>query len=122
MCLNRQDRAAWNCALAVLLTSGLLFTSPLPAGEQPGKDLPPLVRSARSGPWSTAATWEGGKVPGTGSRVQVRTGDKVTYDVKSNVVIRLIHVAGTLTFAPDRDTRLDVGLITIRPGDEASEE
>ena len=27
----------------------------------------PVIRSTRSGPWSAAATWEGGKVPGAGS-------------------------------------------------------
>ena len=35
--------------------------------------------------------------------------------------IRSIHVAGTLRFDPDRDTRLDVGLIKIQAGDDASE-
>ena len=30
-------------------------------------------------------------------------------------------MAGTLTFARDRDTRLDVGLIKIQPGDDASD-
>jgi hypothetical protein len=37
-------------------------------------------------------------------------------------VIRSIHVAGRLTFARDRDTRLDVGLIKIQAGDDASED
>src|SRR5207245_55031 len=36
-------------------------------------------------------------------------------------VIRSIHVAGTLRFPTDRDTRLDVGLIKIQPGDDAGE-
>jgi hypothetical protein len=80
-----------------------------------------LVRSARGGAWSAATTWEGGRVPGAGARVQVRAGHTVTYDVQSATVIRSIHVAGTLTFARDRDTRLDVGLIKIQPGDDASE-
>ena len=81
--------------------------------------VPELVRSARGGPWSAPQTWENGKVPGAGARVQVRAGHTVTYDVKSDAVIRSIHVAGTLTFARDRDTRLDVGLIKIRAGDDA---
>src|SRR5262249_49342795 len=75
-----------------------------------------------SGPWSAAATWEGGKVPAAGARVQVRAGHTVTYDISSDRVIRSIHVAGTLTFARDRDTRLDVGLIKIQPGNDASED
>ncbi len=82
---------------------------------------PALIRSAASGPWSAAATWEGGNVPQAGARVQVRTGHAVTYDLNSDQVIRSVHVAGTLRFAPDKDTRLDVGLIKIQPGDDASE-
>ena len=46
----------------------------------------------------------------------------MTYDVQSDQAIRLIHVAGTLTMARDKDTRLDVGLISIQTGDQASEE
>ncbi len=80
-----------------------------------------LIRTVQSGPWSAAATWEGGRVPANGARVQVREGHAVVYDVTSAEPIRMIHVAGTLTFAPDRDTRLDVGLIKIQPGDDASE-
>jgi uncharacterized protein (TIGR03067 family) len=81
-----------------------------------------LIRSAHSGPWSAPGTWEGGKVPAAGARVQVRAGHTATYDVSSDQVIRSIHVAGTLTFARDRDTRLDVGLIKIQSGDDASED
>jgi hypothetical protein len=89
-----------------------------------------LIRSAASGPWSAPATWEGGKVPGAGARVQVRSGHTVTYDVEplrgenespSRVVIRSVHVAGTLTFARNRDTVLSVGLLKIQPGDDAGE-
>jgi hypothetical protein len=54
--------------------------------------------------------------------VQIRPGHKVTYDLKSTVAIRSIHVGGTLSFARGRDTRLDVGLIKIQPGEDASEE
>ena len=60
----------------------------------------PLVRSAASGRWSEATTWEGGKVPGSGARVQIRTGHVVTFDIKTDGAIRSIHVAGTLRFDP----------------------
>jgi hypothetical protein len=93
----------------------------LPLQAQEKKTALAVCRSAGSGPWSAPATWEGGKVPGSGATVQVRTGHAVLYDVSSDQVIRMVHVAGTLTFAPDRDTRLDVGLIKIHPGDDASE-
>src|SRR5262245_35915040 len=69
--------------------------------------VPPIVRSAKSGSWSDPATWEGEKLPPAGARVHVRSGHRVLYDLKSDNVIRSIHVAGTLTFARDRDTRLD---------------
>src|SRR5437870_3810614 len=91
-----------------------------PSGSSVGP--PRLVRSAKSGPWSTPATWEGGKLPTPGARVQIRTGHRVLYDLNSDQAIRSIHVAGSLAFAPDRDTRLDVGLIKIQPGDDASED
>src|SRR5262245_48659720 len=81
-----------------------------------------LVRSAKTGPWSAAATWEGGKAPGAGARVQIRAGHTVAYDVKSDAAVRSIHVAGVLSFARDRDTLLTVGLIKIQPGDDANED
>jgi len=84
--------------------------------------LPGLIRSIQSGPWSEANTWEGGKIPAAGQRVQVRSGHTITYDMKSDRVIRSIHVAGTLRFPADKDTRLDVGVIKIQPGDDASED
>lgn len=103
--------------LAVFLVAIAGF-SPLTAVQAAD---PPLIRSAKDGPWSAGETWEGGQVPAAGSRVQVRAGHAVTYDQKSDTVIRSIHVAGTLTFARDRDTQLCVGLIKIQPGDDASE-
>jgi hypothetical protein len=54
--------------------------------------------------------------------VQIREGHSVRYDVKTDRAIRSIHIAGTLSFATDRDTRLDVGLIKIQPGDDVSED
>jgi hypothetical protein len=84
-------------------------------------DVPPVVRSAKSGPWSAPATWEGGAVPGERARVLVRAGHRVVYDVNADVSIRSVNVAGTLTFAPDRDTKLVVGLVVVRPGDDYSE-
>jgi hypothetical protein len=108
----------------ILIALGMTLAT---AGKLPGDDLtkataPALILSVRSGSWSAPDTWEGGKVPGAGAKVQVRAGHTVTYDVSSDQVIRSIHVAGTLTFARDRDTRLDVGLIKIQPGDDASED
>lgn len=83
---------------------------------------PPVIKSAKSGPWSAAATWEGGAVPGAGARVLIREGHAVAYDVKSDAVIRGISVSGSLAFATDKDTLLNVGLIKIQPGDFYSED
>ena len=94
-----------------------LLVAPLAAQEKQ-----PLFRSAQSGVWSDAKTWEGGKVPGASARVQIRAGHAVVYDVKSDDVLRFVHVAGTLSFAPDRDTLLQAGLIKIQAGDEATED
>ena len=70
-----------------------LGTAPLPAAESRSRaELPPLVRSARSGAWSAPGTWEGGKVPPAGARVQVRSGHTVSYDLKSDRVIRSLHL------------------------------
>jgi hypothetical protein len=100
-------------ALAVLLIAGR---------ASPATEPPTLVRSARSGPWSSTSTWEGGTVPKAGARVQVQEGHAVVYDLNSDQPIRSVHVAGTLSFAPDKDTLLIVGLIKIQPGDDAQEE
>src|SRR5215475_11803852 len=50
-------------------------------------DAPLLIRSARSGRWSEANTWEGSKLPAAGSRVQIRAGHTITYDIQSDRVI-----------------------------------
>lgn len=119
-------------ALAMLLTVGLLGTgfgwfslqalADKPADDAKPQAAPVLIRSAQSGPWSVPATWEGGKVPPAGAKVQVREGHTVVYDLKSDQAIRSLHLGGILTFAPDKDTRLDVGLIKIQPGDDTREE
>ena len=83
---------------------------------------PTAIRSAKSGAWSDAATWDGRAVPGTGARVLIRAGHRVEYDIKSDAVVRGVCVAGTLAFTPDRDTVLNVGLVKIQAGDDYSED
>ncbi len=102
-------------ATLMLAVVGLSLVHAAPA------EPPNLVRSTGNGRWSDPAVWEGGRVPRAGSRVQVRSGHVITYDVKSDGAIRSIHVAGTLRFDPERDTRLDVGLIKIQNGDDPCE-
>ncbi len=83
---------------------------------------PVLIRSAKSGAWSDGKTWEGGKLPPAGATVLVRPGHEVLYDVNSPQPVRSLHIGGTLRFATDRDTRLDVGLIKIQAGEDTGEE
>lgn len=80
-----------------------------------------IIRSARSGSWSSPGTWENGAIPVESARVLVRAAHTVTYDLISDRVIRAIHVAGTLTFATDHDTLLNVGLIKIEQNEIVSE-
>ena len=94
------------------------------AAEPPAPDSVKLVRSVQSGAWSDAATWDGNEVPGHGVQVQVRQGHTVTYDVQApeSVVIRALFIAGTVSFATDKSTQLNVGLIKIEASDSTDEE
>ncbi len=96
-----------------LLTCGV----PAFAAEKPA-----VVRSAKSGPWSAPETWTGKRIPAAGDRVLIRSEHAITYDANSKDVIRGVTVSGKLTFAADKDTRLEVGLIVVRAGDEYTEE
>jgi formylglycine-generating enzyme required for sulfatase activity len=80
------------------------------------------IRSAKSGEWSSAETWEGKAQPKAGDVVLIRAKHRVTYDVANDVIIRAVHVAGTLAFAPDRNTKLCTGLIRIASGEDCTEE
>jgi hypothetical protein len=105
------NNASWRIALLAMVVAG-----PLWAAEQP------ITRSARSGPWSAPATWEGKVAPAAGARVLIRKGHEVEYDLRSDKVLRSVHVAGRLHFASSKDTRLDVGLIAIQASEKCAEE
>jgi hypothetical protein len=102
-------------SIAILL---LGFSAVVHADEK----APVVIRSAQSGAWSAPATWEGGRVPGPGVGVVIRAKHAVTYDIVSKDTLRAINVAGSLTFAADRDTQLNVGLINVQPSEEYTEE
>src|SRR5262249_17711879 len=80
------------------------------------------ARSARSGKWSDARTWADRRAPKAGDNVQIQAGHVVTYDVNSDQALRVVHVAGTLRFARDKSTRLDMGLLKIERGQETTED
>jgi hypothetical protein len=107
------------CSICLILGTLNTFAH---AAESPSAIDAAVIKSVRSGSWSEPETWEGGAVPGPGARVLVRRDHTVVYDRDSDEVIRGIQVAGTLTFAKDRNTRLDVGLIRIESVDEYSED
>jgi hypothetical protein len=113
------------CILSLLFgvaTAGAVFL----AGHVTGQTADPapaaaVVRSVQSGAWSDAKTWDGGNVPGAGVKVLIRAGHAVRYDVKSDAVLRSLHIGGTLYFAHDRDTLLNVGLVKIQHGETLDE-
>ncbi|GIW81306.1 MAG: hypothetical protein KatS3mg105_3113 [Gemmatales bacterium] len=108
-------------SLRALTITGIVFSLshwPAPAADE----LPPLIKSARSGIWSQRTTWEGGQVPGQGDRVLIREGHRVVYDIQSDRAIRSIFIAGTLSFDPDKDTRLNVGLLKPQACEDCVEE
>ena len=117
MKLNRSIRYCHSFIANVTATLAILVTSLASAAETPN-----WIRSVQSGPWSAATTWEGGVVPQAGGRVHVRDGHVVIYDVKSDATIRAVCVAGTLSFAPDKDTQLNVGVLKVEAGDMPTEE
>ncbi|HEV3003398.1 MAG TPA: G8 domain-containing protein [Pirellulales bacterium] len=79
------------------------------------------VRSVKDGKWSDAATWQPAKVPSAGDRVLISRGTEVEYDLASAQVVRLVQVVGTLRFARDRDTELNVGILKVQDSDTCSE-
>ena len=61
-------------------------------------------------------------MPAAGDRVLVARETRVVYDVQRDDVIRLVQVVGTLTFARDRDTELNVGVLKVQNSDDVQRE
>ncbi|MBA4029564.1 MAG: hypothetical protein C0478_01400 [Planctomyces sp.] len=81
-----------------------------------------IIRSTQSGAWSDPATWDAGRTPAAGDSVLVRGGHRIVYDIESGKPFRVVQVAGTLDFARDRNTRMDVGLLKVTPDEVVCEE
>lgn len=79
------------------------------------------LRSVRDGNWSDAKTWNQPRIPRAGDRVLVSRETRVLYDGASTNVVRLIQVVGTLAFAQDRNTELNVGILKVQDSDDCSE-
>src|SRR6185369_9524720 len=92
-------------------------TLPQEKGDAPGFTL----RSVRNGPWSAPDTWDARRIPREGDRVLIGRRTSVLFDEDSPAVIRYLQVAGVLSFARDRNTTLNVGVITIQATEEYAE-
>jgi hypothetical protein len=84
-----------------------------PVCQQETADLATLLapaaathRAVASGDWSSAATWQGGAVPGAGATVFIPAGIDVRYDLSASPRLDTVRVEGALRFATDRSTRL----------------
>ena len=99
-----------------------ILVSTLIATRVETSDPAKIFRSTRSGAWSAPVTWEGVRFPTEGSSSPDPGGSHGDLRSGFQPAIRFIHVAGILTFAPDRNTRLDVGLLRIEAGENASED
>lgn len=80
------------------------------------------IQSVANGDWSNPKTWRPARTPKAGDRVLISRGTRVRYDAKQPDVIRLVQVVGTLSFARDRDTELNVGVLTIPHVEHCSEQ
>jgi hypothetical protein len=101
--------------IAVLGSGG-----PVPAQEK-AANAGFTLRSVKSGPWSAPDTWDAKRVPKEGDRVLIGGKTRVRFDADSPAVIRYLQVAGVLSFARDRSTTLNVGVITIQSTEEYAE-
>lgn len=79
------------------------------------------LRSVKSGAWSAPETWDARRVPREGDRVLIGRKTSVLFDANNSPVIRYLQVAGVLSFARDRSTTLNVGVITIQATEEYAE-
>jgi hypothetical protein len=115
------SRRAFFTILAAAFALSFLTAQSALAEHDHGEHVHFSVTSVKSGNWSDASTWKPARVPKKGDRVLVSRGTHVRFNVKEKAVVRLVQVVGTLEFARDRDTELNVGLLTIQHTDECSE-
>ena len=102
-----------------LVVCTVLIASAFPVFRQTPQlhaQVPFTVASVRSGRWSDSTVWSTGRVPVQGDSVLVSAGQAITYDAYSDVEIGRLQIQGTLAFARDRATRLDVGNVVVDRG------
>lgn len=109
-------------AILVAVLFGFMASGSAAAQDKPPAERPDFtIRSVKSGPWSSPETWAGKRIPKDGDRVLISRNSKLLYDLDSPAVIRYLQIAGTLSFARDRSTTLNVGVVTIQANDTYSE-
>ena len=94
------------------------FTAVLPAQREAVQF---SVKSVADGDWTNQKIWQPQRLPKAGDRVLVSSRTSVRFDAKTTPVIRLIQVAGTLRFARDRSTELNVCLLKVQAGNKCTE-
>ena len=98
--------------IRLILTALAVFSPSLSAAE------PFTLESKGDGAWSNAATWQPERQPKAGDKVLIQSGHAVVYDANSPDLIPLLHVEGSLVFARDRDTELNVAVLKVGGGKE----
>lgn len=125
-CLLVAMAVAFACAIS-FAAAGVNAQAPTAKGKPlghhlvVGKAIDFSIRSVQDGKWSDAKTWKPPRVPGANDRVLIDRDTEVSYDVQSDKVIRLLQIVGTLRFARNRDTELNVGVLKVQASDECSE-
>lgn len=114
----------WRYSLAVAALTGMIgnfLAVAWTAEHEHGQAVQFSIRSVKDGKWSDRGTWQPARVPAAGDRVLISAGTRIEYDVVSKDVLRLIQVVGTLSFARDGDTELNVALLKVQKSDTCSE-
>ena len=79
------------------------------------------VKSVADGDWTNPKIWQPQRLPKAGDRVLISSSTSVRFDAKTTPVIRLIQVAGTLRFARESSTELNVCLLKVQAGNYCTE-
>lgn len=98
--------------LALAFASEPLFFQ-TPTDKIPNYAAQPTCKSTQSGNWSSPATWDCSRVPGTAEIVKVDLGHTVIYDQVSTTEINTVGIEGKLEFPPDADAELHATTIIV---------
>ncbi|HEV8339795.1 MAG TPA: G8 domain-containing protein [bacterium] len=108
--MNPLDRKS----LVVLLAASLLALALPPSGQIVHAGV--TVTALRTGNWSDATLWTGGRAPAAGDTVVIPAGFTVTYDRFSDVEMAKVTIRGKLKFSRTTGTRLDTGNVIVESG------